>query len=102
MFDHNISIRCKTISVMVLLQSEIIVSVAVIILGYWSGRWRLATSTASIYEIKRDVLSKRTISFSLQDEVSSRRLSRSRQIGYFVAILNFILTLMDFRSRGDY
>lgn len=32
--------------------SEIIVSAAIIILSYWSGRWRVAASAASIYEIK--------------------------------------------------
>lgn len=35
--------------------NEIIVSAAIIILSYWSGRWRVAASAASIYEIKPHV-----------------------------------------------
>lgn len=77
----------------------IIVSVAIIILGYWSGR-RVAASAASRFMRDKTRCFRSGLSRS-HSEIKKQRLRAIslRRVGYFIAILNFILALMEHRSR---
>lgn len=60
---------------------EVTVSAAIIILGYWSGRWRVACFRGiDLYEIKPDVLAAHNISLSFRDGGNGARASSSSSL----------------------